>query len=126
MEGRTEAAQKKLRKQTHIGMSLLLIGVIISFKYLLEKNTIDGLLTVATYTYGPLLGLFAFGILTAHKVRSTGVWWVAGISLALAFIIGNIPAESLGGYQLGYELLPINGAITFLGLWLIRLPADKR
>ena len=107
-------------------MSVLLIGVIISFKYLLEKNTIDGLLTVATYTYGPLLGLFAFGILTAYKVRSAGVWWVAGISLALAFIIGNIPAESLGGYQLGYELLPINGAITFLGLWLIRLPADKR
>ena len=126
MEGRTESAQKKLRKQTHIGMSLLLIGVIISFKYLLEKNTIDGLLTVATYTYGPLLGLFAFGILTAYKVRSSGVWWVAGISLALAFILGNIPAESLGGYQLGYELLPINGAITFLGLWLIRLPSDKR
>lgn len=126
MEGRTEADQKKLRKQTHVGMSALLVAVIISFKYLLEKNTIDGLLTVATYTYGPLLGLFAFGILTKHKVRSTGVWWVAGLSLAIAFLIGNIPATSLGGYQLGYELLPINGAITFLGLWLIRLPANKR
>jgi hypothetical protein len=106
-------------------MSALLVAVIISFKYLLEKNTIDGLLTVATYTYGPLLGLFAFGILTEHKVRSTGVWWVAGLSLAIAFLIGNIPATTLGGYQLGYELLPINGAITFLGLWLIRLPANK-
>jgi Na+/proline symporter len=126
MEGRTEADQKKLRKQTHVGMSALLVAVIISFKYLLEKNTIDGLLTVATYTYGPLLGLFAFGILTEHKVRSTGVWWVAGLSLVIAFLIGNIPATTLGGYQLGYELLPINGAITFLGLWLIRLPANKR
>lgn len=115
-----EAQQRAVRKKTHIGMSLLLIIVIIIFKHVLDRNVIDGLLTVATYTYGPLLGLFAFGILTKHQIKDKYAGIVALVSVLLIILIANIPAESLGGYQIGYELLPINGIITFIGLWLIR------
>ncbi|NER09152.1 transporter, SSS family [Muriicola jejuensis] len=120
IEKREVSLQKSLRKKVHVGMSLLLILVVISFKYLLDRNVIDGLLTVATYTYGPLLGLFAFGIFTKYQIYDRMVWVVA-LSCVLVIIgLSYLPADVLGGYQIGYELLPINGLITFLGLWLIR------
>ncbi len=117
---RPEKDQKKIRKRVHVGMSALLVVVIIAFKYILTSNVIDSLLTVAGYTYGPLLGLFAFGIFTKFKVWDKYVWVVCLISVIIITIVGNIPSESLGGYQIGYELLPINGLLTFLGLILIR------
>ncbi|RED48419.1 sodium:solute symporter [Seonamhaeicola aphaedonensis] len=112
--------QKRIRKSTHIAMSILLVIVIIIFKYVLNSNIIDSLLTVAGYTYGPLLGLFAFGIFTNYQIKDKYVWLVALCSVVLITIIGSIPAEYLGGYVLGYELLPINGLLTFIGLILIR------
>jgi hypothetical protein len=81
---------------------------------------IDGLLTVAGYTYGPLLGLFAFGIFTDYKIKDQYVWVVALFSVLIVLVIGNIDSSYLGGYKIGYELLPINGLITFFGLILIR------
>ena len=120
MKGKSEKEQKTIRKKTHIGMSVLLVLVIISFKYILNSNVIDSLLTVAGYTYGPLLGLFAFGIFTNYKIKDRYVWIVALASVAIVFMLGNIPADYLGGYVIGYELLPLNGLFTFLGLMLIR------
>ncbi len=120
LEKHDEAKQKRLRKITHIGMSLLLVVVIIIFKHVLTSNVINSLLVVAGYTYGPLLGLFAFGIFTKFQIKDRYVWIVTLISVIVTAILGNIPAEALGGYQVGYELLPINGLITFLGLVLIR------
>ncbi|MBT7676749.1 MAG: sodium:solute symporter [Flavobacteriaceae bacterium] len=120
LEKYPEKKQKSIRKKTHIGMRVLLILVVILFKYILDRNVIDGLLTVAGYTYGPLLGLFAFGIFTSYKIHDRHVWWVLLGALALISIIGNLDAATLGGYQLGYELLPLNGLLTFLGLVLIR------
>ena len=120
IEKKPKDQQKKIRKQTHIGMSLLLIVVIIAFKYILNSNVIDSLLTVAGYTYGPLLGLFAFGIFTNYHIKDKYVWIVALSSVILIMLISNIPPDNLGGYVLGYELLPINGLLTFIGLILIR------
>ena len=120
IEKKEETKQKKLRKNTHIGMSVLLVLVIIAFRYILDKNVIDGLLTVATYTYGPLLGLFSFGIFTKYQVKDNYVWAVALASVLIMVGIANIPPENLGGYEVGYELLPINGLLTFIGLLLIR------
>ncbi len=117
---RPQADQKRIRKRTHIAMSLLLILVVIVFKHVLDRNVIDGLLTVATYTYGPLLGLFAFGVLTKHQIKDRYVWIIALISVTAIYFLANLPPELLGGYRFGYELLPINGSITFLGRWLIR------
>ncbi|MGB5608409.1 sodium:solute symporter [Eudoraea sp.] len=112
--------QKIIRKKTHIWMSVLLIVVVIIFKYVLDRNVIDGLLTVATYTYGPLLGLFAFGIFTSYKVKDNYVWIVAITAVLMVIGIANVPPAYLGGYAVGYELLPVNGLFTFIGLYLIR------
>lgn len=120
MEDKTEAEQKSIRKRTHIWMSLALVIVIIAFKYILSSNVIDSLLTVAGYTYGPLLGLFAFGIFTKHQIKDKYVWLVALMAVLVISVIGSLKASYLGGYQLGYELLPLNGLLTFTGLWLIR------
>ena len=101
-------------------MSLILALVIISYKNLLDTNVIDGLLTVAGYTYGPLLGLFSFGILTNYKINDKMSILVCIASVIIVIFIGRIPSEYIGGYVIGYELLPINGLITFIGLFLIR------
>ncbi|WP_350294021.1 sodium:solute symporter [uncultured Croceitalea sp.] len=123
---KSETEQKKIRKKTHIAMSFMLILVIIAFKYILSRNVIDSLLIVAGYTYGPLLGLFAFGIFTKHKIKDKYVWLVAILSVVIIAIIGNIDAKFLGGYAVGYELLPLNGLLTFIGLWLIRDKTNKQ
>ncbi|WP_435625085.1 sodium:solute symporter [Flagellimonas sp.] len=120
IEKREEVQQKKLRKRAHIGMSILLILVIIAFKYILSRNVIDSLLIVAGYTYGPLLGLFAFGIFTKHKINDKYVWIVCGLSVGIIAFLGSLDPKYLGGYVIGYELLPLNGLLTFLGLLLIR------
>jgi len=120
IEKRPQDQQKSIRKKTHIAMSIMLVIVIIIFKYVLSSNIIDSLLTVAGYTYGPLLGLFAFGIFTKHQIKDRYVWIVALCSVILTTILGNIPPEALGGYVVGYELLPINGLLTYIGLILIR------
>ncbi|NNK76943.1 MAG: sodium:solute symporter, partial [Maribacter sp.] len=115
-----EHTRKRIRKVTHVGMSALLILVVIAFKHILDTNVIDGLLKVASYTYGPLLGLFAFGIFTKYKVKDNYVWIVALVSVVISFVLGKLPPENLWGYVFGYELLPLNGMITFIGLLFIR------
>lgn len=120
IDGKPKSTQKKLRRQVHIGMSILLIGVVILFKHVLDRNVIDGLLTVAGYTYGPLLGLFAFGIFTPYVIKDKYVWAVVLSSVVITTFLANLNPEYLGGYILGYELLPLNGLFTFFGLVLIR------
>jgi len=66
------------------------------------------------------LGLFAFGIFTNYNIKDRYVWMVALASVILVFILGTIPSSYMGGYEIGYELLPLNGLFTFLGLILIR------
>ena len=119
LESKELKEQKRIRKTTHVLMSFVLVVVILIFEKYLTTNVIDGLLTVAGYTYGPLLGLFAFGIFTKRSVEDKYVWIVATLSVILVIIISKIPASYIGNYIIGYELLPINGAITFLGLKLI-------
>ncbi|MEN1785966.1 MAG: sodium:solute symporter, partial [Bacteroidota bacterium] len=126
LDQKTEAERKRIRKRTHIGMSFALMVVVIIFRYVLNSNVIDSLLTIAGYTYGPLLGLFAFGIFTPYALKDTYVWMVAVASVLIISILGSLDAEYLGGYQLGYELLPLNGLLTFLGLWCIRKKTNNR
>ncbi|AXT50810.1 sodium:solute symporter [Aquimarina sp. BL5] len=120
IEKRDQKDQVAIRKKTHIAMSILLIIVIIIFKHVLTENVISNLLTVATFTYGPLLGLFAFGIFTNYKIKDQYTWIVALISVLVIVGVWKIPSELIGGYKIGYELLPLNGLLTFLGLILIR------
>jgi Na+/proline symporter len=117
---REESKQKAIRKRTHIGISVLLIIVIIIFKYVLKENVISSLLQVASYTYGPLLGLFTFGIFTKLNIKDKYVWMVAIISVVLSYLLDANSIKLLNGYQFGYELLIINGLFTFVGLFLIK------
>ena len=117
--------QKSIRVKAHIGMSILLILVVIIFKHVLDRNVIDSLLTVASYTYGPLLGIFSLGIFTNYKIDDKKVLWISLLSVfiislpKLLFYIGWVSTENLWGYKIGYELLPLNGLITFICLILI-------
>ena len=120
IEKRALNTQKATRKKVHISISILMIFVIICFYYVLNQNVISGILTVAGYTYGPLLGLFAFGILTKHNINDKWVPYVALTSVAVSYVIANVPSDYFGGYKFGYELLVVNGLLTFLGLILIR------
>ncbi|WP_228852206.1 sodium:solute symporter [Aegicerativicinus sediminis] len=126
IERKDLSKQKGLRKRVHIAMSVVLVIVIIIFKYVLSRNVIDSLLVVAGYTYGPLLGLFAFGIISKRKVKDKWVWVVAVFSVVISAILGSIKPENLGGYVIGYELLPINGLLTYLGLVLISRKQNER
>ncbi len=124
-EKKQQNQQKAIRKKVHIGMSVLLVVVIIIFKYVLEDNVISSLLQVASYTYGPLLGLFAFGIFTKYQIKDVYTWAIAIISVILSYILNKYSPQWLGGYIFGFELLAVNGLITFIGLFLVRRPADE-
>jgi hypothetical protein len=93
---------------------------ILLFKWIDNKSIINIILDLAGYTYGPLLGLFAFGILT-RRVLEKGytVTVICLLAPAICYMISKNAASWLNGYQIGFELLLINGLLTFIGLWLI-------
>lgn len=116
---RTEAEKKRVRMFVHNGFSLAMLGVIVWFESMHNEAIINGLFKAAGYTYGPLLGLFAFGLMTQRSVRDK---WVVLICIAcplLSFAADKFSAQLLGGLNLGFLILALNGALTFLGLWLI-------
>jgi len=120
IEKKEKKQQIGIRKKVHVGMGVLLVIVIIIFKYVLEDNVISSLLQVASYTYGPLLGLFAFGIFTNFAIKDHYVWFVTIVSVVVTYIINTYSVEWFSGYIFGFELLALNGLITFIGLLLIR------
>jgi Na+/proline symporter len=115
-----EAGQIKTRKKVHIAMSLLLILVIVFFNYVIgDASVITKLFTFAGYTYGPLLGLYAFGLFSKWKVKDLLVPVVAIASPFLGFAISYF-ASSWFGFEFGFFILILNGLLTYLGLVLIR------
>ena len=121
LDKKPKESQKKVRKRVHIGVSVLLIFVIVMFEAIFKDvSVIWELFKAAGYTYGPLLGLFAFGILTKTQLKDKYVWIIALIAPILSFIINAYSVDLLNGYQIGFEILIINGLLTFLGLILIR------
>jgi Na+/proline symporter len=120
IRAREAKKRKALRKSVHLMFSVLLIAIIISYEYVLQENVIHSLLLVSSYTYGPLVGLFAFGLLTRHEVKDRWVWLVALVSVAATYLLNNYSQWLLSGYQFGYEILIFNGAFSYFGLYLIR------
>ncbi|AJR03417.1 sodium:solute symporter [Siansivirga zeaxanthinifaciens] len=120
IDKKPEASQKRIRKQIHGFISALLVIVIIIFDALFKDvSVIWELFKAAGYTYGPLLGLFAFGILTKSEIKDKYVWIIALIAPILSFYINKYSPDLLNGYQIGFEILLINGLLTFIGLKLI-------
>lgn len=112
--------KKKIRKRVHVMFSIILVLVIISYRYNLGDNIISSLLQVSSYTYGPLLGLFSFGLFTSYQIKEKWVWVVALASVALTYMLHMNSALWFKGYEFGYEILILNGLFTFTGLFLIR------
>ena len=112
--------QKRVRKQIHILFSFILIAVIILFDLLFKDvSVIWELFKAAGYTYGPLLGLFAFGILTKKHLKDNYVWIIAIAAPIVSYFINMYSVTLLNGYQIGFEILIINGLLTFIGLLFI-------
>jgi len=120
IENKEKSAQKSIRKKVHIAVSILLVFVVVIFNSVLERDVITGLFTIASYTYGPLLGLFFFGIYTKHKIKENYVLIVCLLSVAFSYFLNLYSADIFNGYQFSFELLGLNGLFTFFGLWLIR------
>ncbi|MBF1535455.1 MAG: sodium:solute symporter [Prevotella salivae] len=110
---------EKLRKRTHLGFALLFVVFILAFKALNSTSVIDAIYIICSYTYGPLLGLFAFGLFTRWQVKDRYVPYIAIISPVICFAIETITRQTTG-YEFGYELLMVNGLLTFVGLYLCR------
>ncbi len=119
-EGLSEASQKRTRIAVHLSFAVIFLFCIMLFKWIDNKSIIGIILDLAGYTYGPLLGLFAFGILTKRKLGAGyGVTAVCLVAPALCYALGKNAASWFNGYQIGVEMLLINGLLTFIGLLLI-------
>lgn len=115
-----EKEQIRVRKRVHILISLFIIFVIIAFKYLIkDESVIAKLFVFAGYTYGPLLGLYAFGLFTKWHVKDKLVPIVAVLSPILSYII-SVNSSKWLGFEFGFFILILNGFLTFLGLMLVK------
>lgn len=123
-EKRTEEERTKTRKRVHLAFAGVFLIMVFFFKWLNNKSIIDILLDIAGYTYGPLLGLFAFGILTTRAVKDRWVPVAALLGPLVSIFLDKWLVHYLGGYKFGVELLVINGLITFVGMWVLSKPAS--
>ncbi|QKZ13056.1 sodium:solute symporter [Spirosoma sp. KUDC1026] len=121
-ERRPEAERSRIKHIVHIGFSLLFYVVIIVFRQLNSKEVITAVFDIAGYTYGPLLGLFAFGIFSQRSIRDQFTPWICIISPVLTYIVNENSADWFNGYQFGFERLLLNGIFTYIGLWAISQP----
>ena len=116
----TDAQRTTMRHKVHIGFAVLLWLVILGFQAINSKAIIDAIFTLASYTYGPLLGLFAFGLFAKTKANDRLVPVVCCVSPLICFVLQQNSAAWFHGYKIGFELLILNGLLTYIGLWLVR------
>ena len=119
VQNREATKQVKLRKRTHVLFSILLFLVILLFKLINDESVVSALFKVAGYTYGPLLGMYAFGLFTSYKIKDHFVIPVVILAPILTYVLQLI-APIFWGFSFGFELLIINGLISFTGLFFIR------
>lgn len=108
-----------LRKRIHLVMCVVFVLFILLFRYANSSSLIEVIYTLASYTYGPLLGLFTFGLFTRRMPNDTRVPYICLASPLLCYAL-NAATQALWDYRFGYELLMLNGLLTFAGLWLTR------
>ena len=109
---------ERTRKWVHVCMMVIFVLFILGFKALNNSSIIDTIYTIASYTYGPLLGLFAFGMTTHLKPRDKWIPFIAILSPIICYAIDSITLQ-VSGYKFGYEMLMFNGILTYIGLLLI-------
>lgn len=119
IEHKDKTKAQHTRKWIHIGISALFILVIIVFKAINNKSVIDTIYILVSYTYGPLLGLYSFGLFTKLSTSDKAIPYIAVLSPIICVVL-NHSAKTFWGYAFGYELLMLNGFLTFAGLWIFR------
>ena len=121
LDFRTKNEDTKRRQKfiVHLAFSFLFLAIILLFREINEKSVIDAVLKVAGYTYGPLLGLFGFGLLTRRTLKGPLVLAVCLIAPCLSYILSSYSAEWFSGYRIDIEILIINGLLTMAGLWAV-------
>jgi len=117
-EGITEKAKTKIRYVVHLTIALIFFISVMMFSVLNDKAVIDKLFTIAGYTYGPLLGLYSFGLFTRRSVNDKVTPFIAIFSPLACFFLSKYSVELFNGYKFGFELLLLNGLITYVGLWI--------
>ena len=117
-----QAAQTQIRHRVHLCFAAIFLALIMMFKWADNPSMIGLILKLAAFTYGPLLGLFAFGILSSRGVRDALVPWIAIAAPVICYTVDKYQAALFGDYQIGLELLIVNGALTYFGLWLTSKP----
>lgn len=121
--GITEKQITSIRYKVHIGFAFVMTFVILGYAAINDEALISKLFTIAGYTYGPLLGLYFFGLYTKYQVKDSWVPLVAILSPVLSYLLSINSQALLWGYRFGFEILIVNGFITFLGLYLLRKKA---
>jgi Na+/proline symporter len=115
-----EEKRKQKRLMVHIGFSILVFLIIVIFRIINNDSVITAVFTVAGYTYGPLLGLFTFGLFTKWQIKDSSVPFVAISAPILTYLASRYSSVIIPGYNMGFEVLILNGILTFIGLMLIR------
>ena len=120
-----ERAAARIRKRVHLAFAAIFLLLVLGFHALGNPSMIGVILVVAAYTYGPLLGLFAFAMLTRRRPRDRWVPVVAIAAPLICYGVDHYQSSLFGGYRIGLEILVLNGALMFAGLWLISRPRDQ-
>jgi Na+/proline symporter len=110
---------KKKKLLVHLGFSFVLFLVILVFKWINDKSVINAVFTIAGYTYGPLLGLYSFGLFTKRKVKDKIIPFIAILSPCISFLISSFSHQLLFGYKFGFEILLLNGLLMYIGMLLV-------
>ena len=116
-----EQKQMQKRLMVHIGFSVILFLIIVIFRIINDDSVITAVFKVAGYTYGPLLGLYSFGLFTKWKTKDSLVPIVAITAPIITFLLSHYSNTIIPGYNMGFELLIINGLLTFIGLWMVSI-----
>ncbi|WP_150451577.1 sodium:solute symporter [Arenibacter lacus] len=114
-----QASQKNIRQYVHIGFTVLMFTVIVIFNAFNDSSVVSAVFKVAGFTYGPLLGLFAFGLLFKHKIRDKFVPYICILSPIISLILDRNSEAWFNGFSFGFEILLVNAIITMVGLWML-------
>jgi Na+/proline symporter len=125
-EGKSEEEVRRFRKRVHFGMAAVMGVVVFVFGILNNTTVINAVYTLASYTYGPILGMFAFGIFMKQRVYDRYIPIVAVLSPVLCYVLQRYSERWFHGYQISYELLLINAFFTFIGLWALSKPTSGK
>ncbi len=117
--GWPEDRQKQVRQRVHLGFAALFMACILFFAWLDSGTVLDTLLRIAGYTYGPLLGLYAFGILTRRRPQDGLVPVVCLLAPVITYVLATFSTTLFLGYQMGFEVLLVNALLTMAGLALL-------